>query len=483
MTEFQLDINKPAPKPKTLKEAQQLIDALWQAVGDLAKQVEGLKEQLETSSENSSQPPSQDSPKQRAMRESKKPTGKSQGAQPGHPKHQRVLLPESEVNGILDYYPNGRCHCGGEIALNGYGRHQVFDLPDVRYTAVEHRCHQGRCLACHAIHRGKLPGDVPSGQMGPGLVAWLSLLNGRYHLTLRQLESLLEEQWQLKFSLGAISEAQEPLVDWLHPVYYQIGQAVRQDTLAHADETTHFRGGSRYWLWSLSTRQAAYFMVHYSRGKAAANALLGRFSGILVTDRHGAYNGYDPSKHQYCWAHVIRNLEKISQRGGQAGEDGRRLLRLARLTVHCGKRWQQGQGQSLLQRRRLDKLRHHLRQALVQAVERHGGNKTGNACRKLLSDYPKLWTFLTHLGTPMTNNAAERSLRPYVIWRKTSFFAQSHRGNQYRPMMLSLIETCKRLGISAYRALRTICQQGMAGRVTYRLPFHEPARLPATLCL
>lgn len=216
-------------------------------------------------------------------------------------------------------------------------------------------------------------------------------------------------------------------------------------------------------------------MVHYSRGKAAANALLGRFSGILVTDRHGAYNDYTADKHQYCWAHIIRNLEKISQRSGQAGQDGKRLLRLARLTVHCGKRWQQSRHQSLHHRRRLEKCRHYFQETLKEAAERHGDNKTGNACRKLLRDNPKLWTFLKHLGTPMTNNAAERSLRPYVIWRKTSFFTQSHRGDKYRPMMLSLIETCKRLKVSAYQVLRSICQQGMTeGVASFRLPFPEP---------
>ncbi|WP_281066842.1 IS66 family transposase [methane-oxidizing endosymbiont of Gigantopelta aegis] len=110
-----------------------------------------------------------------------------------------------------------------------------------------------------------------------------------------------------------------------------MGEAVRAANLGYADETRHYRNRSTYWLWSLSTDQAAYFLTHYSRGKGAANALLGNFNGVLVTDRHGAYNDYAANKHQYCWAHIIRNLEKIAQRRGQAGKDGQKLLRLARL--------------------------------------------------------------------------------------------------------------------------------------------------------
>jgi len=131
-----------------------------------------------------------------------------------------------------------------------------------------------------------------------------------------------------------------------------------------------------------------------------------------------------------------------------------------------------------LYRRRLERLRQHFQATLEEAAQRNGDTRTGHACRKLLGDSPRLWTFLKYDGVPMTNNAAERSLRPYVIWRKISFFTQSHRGNQYRPMMLSVIETCKRLQINAYQALRTICQQGLsAGQVSFRLPF------PALVCL
>ena len=461
MTKLPLDLNEPAPKPKTLEEAQQLIDTLWQIVIDLVKQVEALSEQLNTSSENSSQPPSKDNPKQRAQRQSKKPTGKKKGAQRGHPKHERTLVPEAEVDQIHHYYPEGQCGCGGTVVLDKYRRHQVFDLPEVKFQVIEHRCHQGTCQHCQRQHRAGLPDDVPKGQMGPGLIAWISLLNSQYHLSLRQVEQLLEQQWSLKFSLGAISEAQEPVLEWLQPVYQQIGEIVRRAPLAHADETSHFRAKSRYWLWSLSTPQAAYFLVHYSRGKQAAQSLLGDFDGILVTDRHGAYNDYRAEKHQYCWAHIIRNLEKIAYRRGEAGAEGKRLLRLARLAIRYGKRWEASHYQSPHYRRRLERLRKVFETVLQQSAERHTDNRTGEACRRLLRDNSKLWTFLRMTGVPMTNNAAERTIRPYVIWRKISFFCQSHRGNQFRPMLLSLIETCKRLNINSYQALRTICHQGL----------------------
>jgi len=92
----------------------------------------------------------------------------------------------------------------------------------------------------------------------------------------------------------------------------------------------------------------------------------------------------------------------------------------------------------------------------------------------LLKDEAMLWTFLSHPATPLTNNAAERALRPYVIWRKTSFASQSYRGDQFRPLILSITETCKRLGVSAYSLLRSACEQGQRGEsVSVRLPIPQ----------
>lgn len=103
-------------------------------------------------------------------------------------------------------------------------------------------------------------------------------------------------------------------------------------------------------------------------------------------------------------------------------------------------------------------------------------SKTANQCKRLLADESMLWTFLQDRAIPMTNNEAERAIRPYVIWRKTSFFSQSARGDQFRPVILTLTETCKRLGLGVYGLLRKVCEQGLRGEaITVRLPLGQHA--------
>ena len=296
---------------------------------------------------------------------------------------------------------------------------------------------------------------------------------------LHLFQSLLEMPWGLHFSTGAISEAQEPVAEWLQPLVDHIADTVRQAPAAHADETTHFRGQRRLWLWVLYTPLLALFMVHASRGRQAARQWLADFSGILVTDRHGAYGIHPQAQRQLCWAHVIRNLERLSGRKGDPGALGLWLVKFARIIVQLEHRWRQSGYRSEHYRRRLLAARDNFRVALEQGQQAHAGQRTGNACKALLADEPMLWTLLTSPGLDLTNNQAERAIRPYVIWRKTSFFSQSERGDRFRAHVLTVSESCRRLDLCAYRLLRQVCDQGIRQQpVTIRLPIDHLYHIP-----
>jgi hypothetical protein len=62
---------------------------------------------------------------------------------------------------------------------------------------------------------------------------------------------------------------------------------------------------------------------------------------------------------------------------------------------------------------------------------------------ELLALWPALWTFVTVDDVEPTNNAAERALRPAVLWRKSCFGAQSAAGNRFVERILTVAETCR----------------------------------------
>ncbi len=124
-------------------------------------------------------------------------------------------------------------------------------------------------------------------------------------------------------------------------------------------------------------------------------------------------------------------------------------------------------------------LRVRCRAALERGARLRLDGRTRTQCRRWLVREPMLWTHMGDPAIPIDNNAAERALRPYVIWRKLSYAVQSHRGNQFRPMVLSIVATAERLGLNAYHYLRTVvAEQARFGNVRTLLPMSVPA-LPA----
>ena len=480
-----MNIDKLSHSAKTLEEANLIISELVALVRAQQEEIEILKGDIEKlqneggpHSRNSSKAPSSDTTEQRRKRYCKPRSSRQKGAQPGHKKYERTLLPEDQVDEVKHYYPKGQCACGGrvEIDIEPRYRHQVFDLPKVRYSVTEHQIFSGCCNVCGKQQTAHWPSWVPSGQMEAGLISTIVQLSGQFHLSIRQIQAFLAEQWQLHFSIGAISEAQGKSLPWLSPLYQQIGEEVRKAPVAHADETRHFRGTECRWLWTLVTESLCYFMVHYSRGKAAANALIGDFKGYLVTDHYAAYNDVPAERRQLCWAHLIRHFVQYSERKGKAGEIGKRLLLISHAIIRTHK---QAAEKQVIYQRRMQRLRKSFQQTLLQGSQLKIAKKTANQCRHLLKDEAMCWTFLKHPDIPLTNNTAERAIRPYVIWRKLSFASQSSQGDQFRPLILSIIGTAQRLGLRASNLLRRACEEGLhEGRVSLTLPLSNAPPSP-----
>jgi transposase len=69
--------------------------------------------------------------------------------------------------------------------------------------------------------------------------------------------------------------------------------------------------------------------------------------------------------------------------------------------------------------------------------------KTAHTCARIFAFEPALWTFLKQHGVEPTNHAAERAIRPAVIWRKTSLGSQSPTGSRFVERMLTVSASLK----------------------------------------
>lgn len=95
--------------------------------------------------------------------------------------------------------------------------------------------------------------------------------------------------------------------------------------------------------------------------------------------------------------------------------------------------------------------------------------KTVRTCRQILKVEAALWTFVVHPNVEPTNNAAERALRPAVIWRRLSFGSKSKAGSEFVARMLTVTTSLKAQNRSVLDFLTQACRAARFG--------HEPPSL------
>ena len=75
-----------------------------------------------------------------------------------------------------------------------------------------------------------------------------------------------------------------------------------------------------------------------------------------------------------------------------------------------------------------------------------------------------MWLFVTTEGVEPTNNAAERAIRPAVLWRRTSFGTQSAAGSTFVARMLTVVMTLRAQKRNVLEYMTTACRAAREGQ-------------------
>ena len=428
------------PADAGLTELPQTVPECHAVIAQLIERVKLLEERVNLDSNNSSKPPSSNGPG--ALNPSqRRASGRKRGGQPGHKGHSRAVMDESLVDRVVDCKPEAVCDCGSQVELTGSPqRHQVFEVPPMRAQVDEYRIYSGRCAGCGKPHAGVLPAGVPKGQLGPRALSLVGVLGTRYHLTQRKIRNLLDQLMGLSFSVGAISQAHGKVAQALKTPVAQAAASLGSADALWMDETHYPREGIANWVWAAVQPLLAVFAIYPSRARYVILDLLGgKCSATVTTDRYAGYAFIDTERRQVCWAHLLRDLNRIGQRQGLAGQIGRKLLGLGLVMFR-----QRDKGQ--LAGAMLDGLKRRMRTALEQGAQQQQCSPTANTCANILKLWPALWTFTKNASLAPTNNAAEQALRSIVLKRKISGPTRSLRGDQFLARGFTVHETCLRQG-------------------------------------
>ena len=468
---------KPAG-PRTLEEALRVIEQLLRRIVELEAKVAALEEQLRQSSQNSSRPPSTDPPTV-GRPPTRPPSGRRPGAQPGHEAHARALVPVAQVDHVQPMRPT---HCRGcGAALRGTDpaprRQQVTELPVVRPTITEYQWHTLTCGRCGMATPAPRPSGVPAGAFGPRVTATVAVCTGVYHLSKRTTAGLLADLFGVALAVGSVTACERAASAAVATPVVQAARHVRQQPVIHVDETGWRQRRQRAWLWVAATTWVTVFLVHARRGTGAARTLLRGTPAILVTDRWSAYQAWPLAHRQLCWAHLRREWVAFTERGGTAWRAGQALLAETRAIFALWSRVRDG----TLSRARFQTAMRPRRRR-VEAWLRRGAAcrhaKTAATCREVLALAPALWTFVDVPGVEPTNNAAERPLRPAVLWRRKSFGTHSAAGSRFAERLLTVAATLKAQQRNIVDYVTQACIAALQGSPAPSL-LPAPCRLPS----
>ena len=321
--------------------------------------------------------------------------------------------------------------------------HQVAELAPPPVEVTEYQGHARTCPRCGTLTAAAIPAALKAHSLGPRLTALLAFLTGRCHLSKRALEEVVEAVGDVPLALGTVSHLERQASQALAAAHAEVAEAVRQAPAKNVDETGWKRAGWRCWLWAAVTRTAALFVLHARRGVAGLAHLLGRpLRGIISSDRWSAYGQLPPGQRQLCWAHLRRDFQAMAERGGAAGKVGAELLFLTAVLFELWYKVRDG----TRSRRWLRQLVAELRPDVVGVLRRGsrcGCAQTAATCREILAVEAAPWAFGAADDVEPTNNAAERALRPAVLWRKRSFGCPSDEGCRFVERLLMVVETLR----------------------------------------
>ena len=477
-----------------------MIDQLREANARLAAanaglhaRVAELERRLGKDSSNSSKPPSSDGlgkPARAQRRNAERAAGRRKpGKQPGAPGAH--LAPVAEPDQVVEHVPERCGGCGEELAgavVVGVEARQVFDLPVLRLGVVEHLAQRRRC-GCGQVTAAAFPAQARAAACyGPRLRALVCYLLVHQHLPIDRAAQLCWDVLGASVATGTLASVVAEAAGGLEGFVEVVREQLAAGPVAHFDETGGRVAGRLHWVHSASTGRLSLFTVHAKRGKVAMDAagVLPGFGGVAVHDGWSPYWRYEHLTHALCGAHLLRELQAITDEPGQGWAAG-----MAELLVDVKLASDRARAAGF---QRVDddaRARLHTRYERLLADgqaanppppasgRRPGRPRRSPAARllaRLDTHRDEVLRSLDDTRVPFDNNQAERDLRMVKLQQKISGCWRTPAGAEAFLALRSYLATARKHGMSPLAVLGQLFE----GRPW--LPAAAPSPPPAPPC-
>jgi hypothetical protein len=359
-------------------------------------------------------------------------TNKKGGAVPGHTGHGRISLTEASADTVIDRNAPERCpDCGTVLVpVRKQTKRTVIDSAPREPKRILYRLHHSVCPHCKKEFTGKAP-VLPRSLYGNHISAQAAVMHYFHGVPMGRISAMTG------INLGSLVDLFHRLGRYFEPVIDALKQAYRQDAAKHADETGWRNDGQNGFAWLFCTSTLSIFLFKNTRSATIPHGIFGSelLPGVLVVDRYSGYNKL-PVKLQYCYAHLLRELEKLEKDFPEQEVEAftGELIPLLAEAMHLG-------AQKISDKeyyRKARKLKKEIMR-VCRSPARHLGIRSYQHIFTTHED--RLFHWVEDRRVPAHNNRAERELRPTVIARKVSFGSGSDAGAETRSMLMSVLHT------------------------------------------
>lgn len=404
-------------------------------------------------SSTSSKPPSSDivkPPKPDTKRKGKR----KQGAQPGHPGHQRPAFSPDEIDKTEDYRLVVCPDCGGDIQPSDQPP-RVIQQVEILPRPIEISEHRGMacyCSRCKKTHFAPIdPPVVRAGLVGPRLSALVAYLKGVCHCSFSTVRKFLRDVACVTVSRGQLAKLIAKVSESMKGTYELLLAMLPDESFLNVDETGHKDRGKRMWTWCFRAPLFTMFKIAPSRGSEVLVEVLGReFDGVLGCDSFSAYRKYMGDCGvlvQFCLAHLIRDLKFLAEHPDPRNQSyGGRVLEATRALFEVIHRRHLMKPETLAATLKI--LGNVLCQTAVEDVP--GTAEARNLARRFQKHGASYIRFITTPGIEPTNNLAEQAIRFVVIDRHITQGSRSETGQRWLERIWTIVATCTQQGCSVF---------------------------------
>jgi transposase len=378
---------------------------------------------------------------------------KPKGAKPGHRGVGRKGFAPTEADQVVPVPPewNTRCpHCGGPLEDKGIEERLVLDSQPLKARRLFYRLPKKYCPRCKKLFPSRAPGVLPKSLYGNQLITTAAVMHYLHGIPMGRVCE------QTQMGPGSLVEIFHRLARLFEKIPGQLIEQYRQAPVKHADETSWRTEGQNGYAWLFATDQLSLFQFRKSRSASVAQAVFGEkpLPGVLVVDRYAGYNKA-PCVIQYCYAHLLREVEDLEKEFPDSGEvQGFVSTFIPLLTLAMGLR---NQRLSPVQfQRKATRVQSQIRAAVESPAHHLGIRRIQDIFRENES---RLYHWAKDRNVPAENNLAERDLRPTVIARKVSFGSQSDAGAHTRGVLMTVLCTLKKRGLDVTTHLKHVLDE------------------------